>query len=194
MPPGAGTDDLAAAWAGVADAAAEGLAGLWRHLGRGEPPGGLGDAVRDLSDALGRRPPRLGPTDYRAANVVVDDLAERLAFLELSKLGWDWTERRAVQYTSATDGSGRTLLSAQAVAGTGVDGTRLDTGALDGHHLLFQLLLARRLWGREDVDGARAGPDVDFRRSLTTPLSGDQQVGRLRQALRALPSSRESLP
>ncbi|MFP6592180.1 MAG: hypothetical protein VCE12_16830, partial [Candidatus Latescibacterota bacterium] len=110
-------------------------------------------------------------------NIVVDDNGERVTFLELSKLGWDWTERRAVQYTSSVDDSGVSLLRADVVASSPLDG-----GALDGHHILFQLLIVRR------VLSTASGDTAGLLRALVTPLSRDPVALELRRGLQPLTS------
>ncbi|MDA0335231.1 MAG: phosphotransferase [bacterium] len=175
--PGASIDDLAAAWAPVAAGAIDGLHRLWhRHCGD-TPPNGLVDAIETLWQRLGARQPSLGATDYQPANIVVGDAHRRVTFLELSKLGWDWTERRAVQYTTSVDGSGMSLLDADVVGLC-----CLDSAALDGHLVIFQLLLAQRLLQSGDVDSRRLA------RELAVPLSADVDTLEVRRCLQLLTS------
>ena len=175
--PGASVEDLAASWSSVAAMAVDGLQRLWQENCASEPPESLVNQIGNLCAELGGRSPRLGVTDYQPANIVVDDDDERVTFLELSKLGWDWTERRAVQYTSSVDDSGVSLLRADVVASSPLDG-----GALDGHHILFQLLLVRR------VLSTASGDTAGLLRALVTPLSRDPVALELRRGLQPLTS------
>ena len=177
--PGASVENLATSWSRVAAMAVDGLRRLWQDSRDSEPPHDLVNQVEQLCRRLGRRSPRLGVTDYQPANIVVDDDGERVTFLELSKLGWDWTERRAVQYTTSVDGSGFSLLNADVVALSPLDG-----GALDGHHILFQLLLVRR------VLSTGSGDTAGLLRALVTPLSRDPAALEFRRGLQPLTSFR----
>ena len=135
--------------------------------------------LRQLHERLGRLPPRLGPTDYQPGNIVLDAGGERLTFLELSKIGWDWTPRRAVQYTTIADAEGppeTSLLDAGSVEGSGLD--EASRSSLDGHHLIYHLLLARRT--RRCGAGVLPRP---LARKLTGPLSADPLTAGLRRHL-----------
>lgn len=166
--PGASRQELLSSWRAVEAAAVEGLRAL-----PGASSAASAALVTELVARLGARPPSLGACDFQPANVVLDALGERLTFIEFAKLGWDWTERRAVQYTTIGDRSGPMgLLDPHGVAACAA----LDAAArvaLDGHHLIFHLLLARRA----------TGASAPLVRALVAPLSGDPLTGRLRQAI-----------
>ena len=180
--PGAGRRDLDLAWSQAGQAALEGLDLLLRRLGAPRSTVMLRRthaALEELTLALGRRPPDLGVTDYQSGNVVIDESGERLTFLEFAKLGWDWTERRAVQYATSADADALPgLLDSQAVGMYGdlweevhgQDGAARRR-ALDGHHTIFHLLLGQRLCG----SSASPAPDVlgELTRALTTPLCSE---------------------
>lgn len=170
--PGASRQDLLRVWEPVADAAVDGLRALWNLRLHAGPSAGLERQVRQLCQRLADRPPTLGPTDYQPGNVVLDARATRVTFLELSKVGWDWTARRAVQYTTRVDSSGVSLLCADTVAG------RRDAVDLDGHHLLFLLLLAR-------LAGSRPATDA-LAQALPVSLSRQEEMQRLRAAFEPL--------
>jgi len=177
--PGAGRQDLSRAWDQAGHAALEGLDLLLHRLDA--PRSALMSrrpraVLEELLAALGQRPPDLGVTDYQPGNIVIDESGERLTFIELAKLGWDWTERRAVQYTTRADASTLPgLLDAPAVrtygdlwgAANSEDGAARRR-ALDGHHVVFHLLLAHRLCRGSTI------PDPDtlgkLVRVLATPL------------------------
>ena len=102
--------------------------------------------LEEILQRLAGRRPVLGTTDYNARNIVVDPPAGRLSFIEFAKIGWDWTERRLVQYSASMgagrpDGSFTSLLDRDAVRQY-ASGAR-DPGdralALDGHHIVFHL-------------------------------------------------------
>lgn len=167
--PGASRADLSASWRQAVLAAAEGLRLLLDELGGPSERVGLEAVLQQLAADLGDREPSLGPTDYGAGNVVLDATGERLTFLELGKLGWDWTERRALQYTTCVElEEPLGLLDRRAVEAYGGLWDRAlapaRVAALDGHRLIFYLLLARRL----RRGGRRA---ASLARALAAPLS-----------------------
>ncbi len=172
--PGASRRDLGRAWEQAGEEAVTVLRALFGIRGGSRALEGL---LRRLHGRLARLPPRLGTTDYQPGNVVVDGGGGRLTFIELSKIGWDWTPRRAVQYTSIADAEGppeTSLLDPGSLEGCGLDeGSR---SSLDGHHLIFHLLLAGRR------DGAVLPPPLA--RKLTVPLSADPLTAELRRQLR----------
>ena len=173
--PGASRGDLERAWAKAGEEAAAALRSLLPA--GGGPAEGL---LRRLHRRLGGLPPRLGPTDYQPGNIVIDGGGGRLTFLEMSKIGWDWTPRRAVQYTSiaVAEGAAETsLLDPGSLAGCGLD--QSSRSSLDGHHLIYHLLLA----GRRRRDGAFLPSPLA--RKLTEPLSADPLTSGLRRRLDA---------
>ena len=132
-------------------------AGAAAHRGLESLPGGDGAAplLDCLLELLGRRPPSLGCVDYNGRNIVVGDDGA-LAFIEFAKIGWDWTERRLLQYTTVVDGGrawlcpwGERLVSAYAAAGG-------DAAALEGHRLVFHLNALAGAVGPQR-EGVRAG-------------------------------------
>ena len=176
--PGASRRDLGRAWGQAGEEAVTVLRALV-GVG-GASPSVLEGLLRRLHGRLARLPPRLGPTDYQPGNIVVDGGGGRLTFIELSKIGWDWTPRRAVQYTSIADAEGPPESSL--LDPGGLDGCGLDEGSrssLDGHHLIYHLLLAARL----RRDGAAVLPP-SLARKLTEPLSADPLTAGLRRKLR----------
>ena len=136
---------LKAAWDKARKGAREGLAALHSHLGCPPPTTRAEVLLDEMGLWLASRPPVLGSTDYNARNLIVDEDSGKLNFIEFAKIGWDWTERRLVQYTTSM-GSGRengcirSLLDARSAkiyeeVGGGSQGTR----ALDYHHIFFLL-------------------------------------------------------
>ncbi len=138
--------------------------------------GGLPRFVEQLSPAASRRPlpsisdglsellrfleqasPLPGPTDYQARNIVINPATRTLRFIEFSKIGWDWPERRLTQYTTS-HGAGRPdgrtcsaltpALTARyaALASEYRAASQAEIAALlDGHHFIFHLLAAQSL-------------------------------------------------
>ena len=97
----------------------------------------------------------LGSLDYQARNIVIDQLPY---FIDFASVGWDWQERRLVQYLNsigAYQGGGNfvSLLTrnvveryAELVANHREDYSITDISAcVDGHHLLFYLTVIHRI-------------------------------------------------
>lgn len=147
-------------------------------------------------------PPTLGAIDYNARNVVVGPDGA-FTFLEFSKIGWDWPERRLVQYGTSL-GAGRPdarpiCLIDRASAGRYSELSadwrgmpQIETLALlDAHHLVFHVMMQARLLkalGLPASDPRRAAwPNVEermegTREAIRVRLSEDEAVGVLREA------------
>ena len=119
--------------------------------------GDLDELLQTIAGQLGTRRPTLGSTDYNARNIVVDEITGEPSFIEFAKIGWDWPERRMIQYATGL-GAGRAegrfveLMSArtaQLYASCVERDLKGRAFALDGHRILFQLnaaaMLARAL-------------------------------------------------
>jgi hypothetical protein len=122
----------------------ENLARILAHCSASDAAGRvLASYLDDIWSDLSQREPSLASTDFNARNVVVDSDSETASFIEFAKIGWDWPERRLVQYTTSL-GAGREdgqlvcPLTPELVEqyAQGVAGGAL---ALDGHHILFHL-------------------------------------------------------
>lgn len=143
--PGAGCDELAAAWDEVGTRAGEGLERLSRHFERPFDAAGMLPLLAEMHRWLAGRLPVLGSTDYNAHNAVVDSAGTKVRFLEFAKIGWDWTERRLVQYTTSVgsgreDGRMRSFLDADAArCYAEISGRANGAQALDYHHTFFLL-------------------------------------------------------
>jgi hypothetical protein len=133
------------------------------------------DALRQLVCKLAEASTVLGPTDYNARNIVIDQVG-RVRILEWSKLGFDWPERRIVQYLTSL-GAGRTgsrprsLVDRWIVERYAASAAAKDPASaaalLDAHHLVFHVLLAIRC---ASTMGEIPGT---VRTALTEPLSND---------------------
>lgn len=173
--PGLSREDLDASWKAVQPAVQDGLRLLCAAVAGQQPTPDLLETLAGLVDWLGSRPPTLGPSDYRPENIVMDAVGQRVAFIDLAKVGWDWTERRAVQYTTSIGVSGVGLLD-----NLDVPSASIDRGALDGHLILFRLLLARRHLLAGIADGRALAA------ALAMPCSQEPRPSLFRQNLRRL--------
>ncbi|GIX07595.1 MAG: hypothetical protein KatS3mg115_1998 [Candidatus Poribacteria bacterium] len=117
---------------------------------RSVPPEAL-ESLRDLwravVEAVFQGTPRFGSLDYTARNLLLTD-SEPIV-LDFSTLGWDWSERRLVQYTTAlgarrSDGNFVSLLNPE-----GLESCReawfFHPEVLEAHHFVFLCLIAERL-------------------------------------------------
>ena len=200
--PAASRDRLPAALDRARAGALNGLHGLLERCGRGHGQAlrELGELIDGLCSRLAAEEPSLGSTDYNARNVVVDRRSGAVSFIEFAKIGWDWPERRLVQYATGlgagAEGGFAGLLD-RAAAGRYSSSARGDRArrafALDGHHLLFHLNAAARLCGALDRPGhephrallkAWRQPDLRLRQlcaAVSTPLGGDTMTTGLRR-------------
>ena len=143
--PTAGLDELAAVWGAVGERAHEGLEQLSRCLGQSRDMARAVLLLAKMHRWLAERPPSLGSTDYNARNVVIDPDGTRVRFIEFAKIGWDWTERRLVQYTTSmgsgrADGRMRSALHRDAALHyTEISGRADGARALDCHQIFFLL-------------------------------------------------------
>ena len=143
--PTAGRDELVAVWDATGERAHEGLEQLSRRLGQSRDMARAVLLLAEMHRWLAERPPSLGSTDYNARNVVVDPDGTRVRFIEFAKIGWDWTERRLVQYTTSmgsgrADGRMRSALHRDAALHyTEISGRADGARALDCHQIFFLL-------------------------------------------------------
>ena len=120
--------------------------------------GNLDELLQAIAGQLSSRRPTLGSMDYNARNIVVDEETGEPSFIEFAKIGWDWPERRLVQYATSL-GAGRDkgefieMMSARTVRLYASCVPRDLQGrafALDGHRILFLLNAAAMLSGAID--------------------------------------------
>ncbi|MCY3760070.1 MAG: phosphotransferase [Gemmatimonadetes bacterium] len=164
-----------------------GLLGRWGQASSGSALRELEERLDELCSRLAGEEPSLGSTDYNARNVVVDPGSGSVSFIEFAKIGWDWPERRLVQYATGL-GAGalggfaglldRTAAGRYARAAPGDRARR--AFALDGHHILFHLNAAARLCGALD----RPGPEP-HRALLKAWRQPDLRLGQLCAAVAA---------
>ena len=192
----------------AARAEAGALKGLARFFGlcdNGATGAALASYVREISRQLSSREPTLGSTDYNARNIVADgEWGRPISFIEFSRIGWDWSERRLVQYATSL-GAGRpdgrfvSLIQPDFVeyyAHCGGD-PESRAAALDGHHILFHLNAAALLF--RALDEPHLPPHRILLRAwrnpqrriaqlvelIATPLTGDRLCAQFRDAFAA---------
>ncbi|MBM3280216.1 MAG: phosphotransferase [Candidatus Handelsmanbacteria bacterium] len=155
--PQAQPDSLQAHWSRAATRARQGLEWLAGQCGAGpEALAPAREALDLLCAFLAARPPRLGTTDYNPRNLVVDLGQGQVRFIEFAKLGWDWTERRLVQYTNTVRPGFASLLDPDQVERWALRKGREAARALAGHHLVFCLNAAAMLGQALDHPGEHA--------------------------------------
>ncbi|HIM55577.1 MAG TPA: hypothetical protein EYM39_02635 [Candidatus Latescibacteria bacterium] len=198
-----GESALQAAWHTARQQAREGLAALHRHLDGETPRRRCDQALEEMGTWLATRSPVLGSSDYNARNLVVDVGCGKLSFIEFAKIGWDWTERRLVQYTTSMgsgreDGCMRRLLDAGGAAFYQEHSGRRDGArALDYHQIFFLLngvaMLCNALEAPAKAPGARLlslwkNPQqrlTQFASHLAGRLSADALATEFRAGFRA---------
>ncbi len=157
-------------------------------------------ALSDLLENLDRAAPLPGPTDYHARNIVINPADRTLRFIEFSKIGWDWPERRLTQYTTSHGAGrpdGRTYSALTPALNTRYAALTTEYRAeseteiaalLDGHHFIFHLLAARSLLDalrnpHHPLLNSWRNPEArleQLRRILTLSLSADPRTTELR--------------
>jgi hypothetical protein len=116
----------------------------------------LDAAWASLSNHLLGAQPILGGLDYQAHNIVIDD--ELPYFIDFASVGWDWQERRLVQYFNSIgasqEGANFVSLLNRKLVDTYAEWVvenheRCSTAGVaarvDGHHLLFYLSVVNRI-------------------------------------------------
>ncbi len=182
--PGVDKPSLMASWQWVGERAQQGAKALLLHLGAEPLTARHSEVLAEMHAWLAARPPVLGSSDYNARNIVIDASVRRAFFIEFAKLGWDWTERRLVQYTTCmgsgrADGAMRVLLDAE--------GARLyaeESGRADGAKALDYQQIFFMLNGAAALCAALADPMQDSSKALLRAWSAPQ--ARLRQFAKAL--------
>ncbi len=204
--PGCDREGLLESWNETVQGLGRQVGDLVVCLNPGASPQTLGRVEtlwRGLVDTLADAPSILGPTDYNARNIVVGRVTDDVRFIELAKLGWDWPERRLVQYTVSMgsgrpDGGFRSALDRDGVARYASLAAWSDEEPgvarrrLDAHHFVFHALAGLRLRqalldpaeeSRARLLGAWRDPPRRLRELyslLARPLSDDPVVNELR--------------
>ena len=94
--PGCSADDLREQWHGTTQSLTETLPALVRDPNTPD----LFPTWETIVNELIQAPPVLGPPDYTARNIACPN-PETATVLELAKIGYDWPERRLIQYTTS---------------------------------------------------------------------------------------------
>ncbi len=194
--PGGDMASLADRWASACQRAVWGAEALLCRVERPPMTADIRSLIGQIGAELALRSTALGSSDYNARNIVVSPQEEAF-FIEFSKLSWDWTERRLVQYTTCMGGGYdrgvmRSLLDARAACLYGELQGSNALRALDGHQVIFLLNAAATLCAALDRPTEfahaallRAWQNPPQRLqvladTLGTPLSNDEQIGSLR--------------
>ena len=147
--PGCSADNLREQWHSTTQSLIETLPGLVRAPNTPD----LLSTWETLINELIQAPPVLGPTDYNARNIACPN-PETATVLELAKIGYDWPERRLIQYTTSLGahnprGSIIGLLTPSlarhyAHFASKLYSTPIETilFRLDAHHLIYHLFAA----------------------------------------------------
>ena len=146
----------------------------------------------DFSQALQKNSVTLGVLDYNARNIVID--AGESTFVDFGSVGWDWSERRIVQFFNSLganreDGNYLNLLNRDVIRAYASRATTYRSGSseedifkqLDYHNILFYLAVVHRLLE------AIAQPTKERNRALLKAW-GDTEA-RLSRALEILVNS-----
>lgn len=201
--PGCRTQDLRRTWrrttrnlVGALPRLAERLS---RSVSRKRLPA-MTDRLSGLLRILDQAVPLAGPTDYHARNIVINPATRSLRFIEFSKVGWDWPERRLTQYTTS-HGAGRTDGGTFSVLTPALTGRYAALASkyreeppeqiaalLDGHHFVFHLLAAQSLLDalkdpRHPLLDRWRNPEArleQLRRILSMPLCDGPRTSELR--------------
>ena len=144
--------------------------------------------------------PRRCPARPTTTPATSSSTTRSLRFIEFSKIGWDWPERRLTQYTTS-HGAGRpdgrtvsaltpalTARYAALASETRAASQTEITALLDGHHFIFHLLAAQSLLDalpdpRHPLLSRWRNPKArlaQLRQILETPLSADPRTAELR--------------
>jgi hypothetical protein len=165
------------------------------------------EGLARLAESIRRSPRSIGCLDYNARNAVAGP--EGIRFVDFSSVGWDWPERRFVQYVTGLGAhrrGGRPVSPLTPELAGRYAGFRHDldpaadeasvTRAVDAHDLLFHLVMLDR------IDRARRFPELpesellsrawdglearvaQARRHLGRPLSDDPELIALRDLFR----------
>ena len=150
----------------------------------------LTSGLEQICNLIDKRERTLGSTDFNAQNVVVSWTVEKVSFIEFAKIGWDWPERRLVQYVTSLGGSrqdGQVVdaLNPELVGQYAAHSAGGDV-ALDGHHILFHLQAAAMLIG------CLQQPELPYHRALLHSWRRPQR--RLHQHATALTSPLSESP
>lgn len=116
----------------------------------------LDAAWKTIADRLLDAKPTLGALDYQAHNIVIDN--QQPYFIDYASIGWDWQERRLVQYFNSTgaykEGANFISLLNSELVETYVEWVTQHrencspteiAARVDSHHLLFYLSVIHRV-------------------------------------------------
>lgn len=206
--PGCYPQDLRRTWRRTTQGLVGALPGLCSRLSGSanrKRVAAMSDTFSELLQFLEQAAPLAGPTDYHARNIVINPATRSLRFVEFSKIGWDWPERRLTQYTTS-HGAGRPDGETVSVLTPALTGRYAALASkyreeppeqipalLDGHHFVFHLLAAQSLLDALQDPGHPLlerwrNPEArleQLRRILSMPLCDDPRTTALRSCFKS---------
>lgn len=188
--PGSSTQDVQTAFKEITTSLTDVLPDLIYTLTQQSPPN-ISEHWKNICQQIQEMPFTLGPTDYNARNIVLSS-TQTPYILELSKIGYDWPERRLIQYTTSLGAhlaTGRiigliTPQSANIYAQKSATHRSISADQilinLDIHHLIFHLLAALQcLQANTQPNHPWKNIDarlIDIPTALSTPLSNSPSI------------------
>ncbi len=184
------------------------------HLGKKEMSSSAKSHLEMLWDTFSNllidSKPTLGPLDYHARNIVIND--DKPYFIDFGSVGLDWQERRVIQYFNSVganydEGNFVSMLDRELVECCGnwriqekIDSDLEEIASrIDGHHLLYYLSIIHRLVeavARPEEQDNRilleswGDAGIRFKRAISiicnTKLSDNSCVVQLREILKEL--------
>ncbi len=191
--PGCSHKDLVAGWLETTQPIADMLPDLVAHLTNKTPPAHLASHWNALITHLAEAPAQLGPTDYNARNILIDEAGNPF-IIELAKIGYDWPERRLIQYTTSLgamrlDGRIISLLTpettnqyAQKAALIYKQNPEVICTHIEAHHMVFHILAALTCLNADHPWQNIPHRLQDILLALQTPLFETPQTVPLRMA------------
>jgi hypothetical protein len=191
--PGCSHEDILTSWFEITQPVADMLPDLVAHLTHKTPSAHLASHWNTLIAHLAEAHTQLGPTDYNARNILIDEMGNPF-IIELAKIGYDWPERRLVQYTTSLgatllDGRIISLLTpkttnryAQQAALMYKQNPEIICAHIEAHHLIFHVLAARVCLNADPPWKNIPHRLQDIRLALQTPLFKTAQTVPLRMA------------
>jgi hypothetical protein len=188
--PGGSIPDVQTAFIEITTSLTDVLPDLIHTLTQQSPPN-ISAHWQNICQQIQKMPFMLGPTDYNARNIVLS-ATKKPYILELSKIGYDWPERRLIQYTTSLGAhlaTGRiiglitpqcaSIYAKKSATHRSISADQILIN-LDIHHLIFHLLAALQcLQASTQPNHPWQNIDVrinDIQTALSTPLSNTPSI------------------
>ena len=188
--PGSSIQDVQTAFIEITTSLTDVLPDLIHTLTQQSSPN-ISTHWQNICQQIQEMPFTLGPTDYNARNIVLSS-AKTPYILELSKIGYDWPERRLIQYTTSLGAhlaTGRivglitpqcaSMYAQKSATHRSIPADQTLTN-LDIHHLIFHILAALQcLQANTQPNHPWKNIDVrlnDIQTALSTPLSNSPSI------------------